>query len=255
MKSRRPSKPLYANTVTRHATSAPLPRTRKARPRISGHARRIGIFDISSRAGLLFDLLDEINHRQKDLTFYPVETSVPMSVGRIGPSWFDDKLDEISNDTNTLSENVAFEEFLPFLEQAREAVSVDLIAGLFAPMLAFKETTETGETEFSWNLFSVGQGSQIGVSVYGVREYALAAKRPFESAVALLVLGQVWSAIYGVEFHRATRGCVFDYCENRDELIEVIRRAELCPESLEAVPSEGQSGVEICLKVIREYQR
>lgn len=256
MTIKRPSKLLFANTVARRATSAPMARTRKTRPRATGQAHKIGIFDISARAGLLFDLLDEINRRQKALTFYPVETSVPMGVGIIGPSWLEESADDINNDTSTLDQNVAFEEYLPFLREVRKAVDVDMIAGLFGPMLAYKREVEgKDQLDFSWNLFSVGSGAEIGVSVFGVREYALSASRPFEAAVALLTLAEVWAVLYGIKFHPETRGCVFDECENRDDLVGVIRNVELCPDSLAAIPSEERGNVERCLQLIRSYAR
>ena len=159
-----------------------------------------------------------------------------------------------SEDLADLRQNIAAQEYFPFLKQVREAVDVDIIAGLFGPMLAFRDG-EGSKQELHWNYFSLGVGKEVAISVFDIREYANTAGRPFEAAVALILLAQVFANVYGVQFHKQTKECLFDFCENRDDLVEVIRRGKLCAESQAAIPLEDRESVEKCLQAIREYQR
>lgn len=255
MNVKRPTNLLFANTAHRNATSSPLARTRKVRTRVPSDTRKIGIFDVSARAGLLFDLLEIISRRQKMFTFYPVETSVPMGLGTIGELWLADLRQTCSSDDlKQVDQNIIAEEYFPFLKQARKAVDVDILVGLFAPMLAFVEVKGL-KKKYHWNYFSLGLGEEVAVSVHGLREYAQRVGRPFETAVAILTLAQVWSALYGVRFHPESRGCAFDFCENRDDLMEVIRRGKLCPDCFAVIPRDARESVEKCLLAITEYSR
>jgi hypothetical protein len=133
-------------------------------------------------------------------------------------------------------------------------VDVDVIVGLFGPMLAW--TDYYGPQSFGWNFFSLGEGDEVAISSYGVREYAAKAGRPFEAAIAMMAMSQVWANMFvGLEFHTETRGCPFDFCEDRSDLVGSIKRMELCPESLAAIPLYEQSSVKKCLEAIRDYSR
>ncbi|AQS92438.1 hypothetical protein A0U94_14820 (plasmid) [Gluconobacter albidus] len=255
MNIKRPTNLLFANTATRNATSSPLARTRKVRTRVHSDTRKIGIFDVSAHAGLLFDLLEIISRRQKMFTFYQVETSVPMGLGTIGELWLSDLRPTCSDDElKDIGDNIIAEEYLPFLKHVREVVQVDVMAGLFSPMLAYVDG-EGATKQYHWNYFSLGVGVEVAISVYGLREYAQRAGRPFEAAVAILTLAQIWSALYGASFHPQSRGCAFDFCQNRDDLVEVIRQVKLCPDSIAEIPLDARESVEKCLQVIREYRR
>lgn len=246
-----PTNMLYANTATRHATSSPLARTRSVRARVANEINKIGIFDISARAGLLFQLLTTISRRQPTYIFYPVETAVPMGLGMFGKSRIAElQAADPSEDYSALECNIDVEQFDSLLEETRQQVKVDLIAGLFGPMLAFHE-----DSELNFNYFSIPVGKNVAVSVFEVRDYAKQAGRPFEAAVAMITLAQVWAKLYDIGYHDETRGCPFDYCENRVDLVDSIRGAKLCPESLAAIPANARDSVEKCLQAIREYQR
>ncbi|WP_395494597.1 hypothetical protein [Acetobacter sp. KSO5] len=214
---------------------------------------------MSARAGLLFRVLDHVSRRQSKFTFYPVEASLPMGVGMIGDA-FRSRFETgrrriLENDWDELSQNIAVQEFFPFLAETRKRINVDVIVGLFAPMLAY--TIDNGDNTLSleWNYFSVGEGREVAISSYGIREYASKAGRPFEAAIAMMTMAQVWSSIYNVGFHEETRGCPFDFCENRDDLVGAIKRMELCAQSLEAIPANERDSVLKCLEAIRDYCR
>jgi hypothetical protein len=246
-----PTNMLYANTATRHSTSSPLARTRSVRARVANDIEKIGIFDISARAGLLFQLLTTISRRQPTYTFYPVETAVPMGLGMFSERRIAElQSADLSTDYSALEDNIDVDQFDSLLEDTRQQVKVDLIAGLFGPMLAFQDGGG-----LSFNYFSTPIGKNVAVSVFEIRDFAKQAGRPFEAAVAMITLAQVWARLYDLDYHPETRGCPFDYCGNRVDLVHTIRKAELCPESLAAIPVNVRESVEKCLQTIREYQR
>ena len=243
---------LYANTRTRRWTTSPLARTRKVRTRVPSDVRKIGVFDISARAGLLMDLLAIVSQSQPRFTFYPIEAPVPMGLGSIPPARIDAlALANPDCDVQDLSLNIQVDDFDVLLEQTRERVAVDMIAGLFAPMLAFRDEDD----HLIWNYFSGPIGKNIAISAYGVRDYATQAGRPFEAAIALMTLSQVWGRLYGVGYHGESLGCVYDFCENRDDLVRVIRTADICEASLADIPEDERDNVQKCLAAIRNYTR
>ncbi len=254
-----PTNLLYANTATTQSTTSSQARTRRVRSRVPDSTRKIGVFDISARAGFLFDVLELVSRSQSRFTFYPVEASLPMGLGVIGDV-FEAKLKAVREklsrgDKAELRQNIAVQDYFPFLKQTREQIHVDVIAGLFSPMLAWTESDDAKTVDYGWNFFSLGEGPDVAISVYGLRDYAKEAGRPFEAAVALLTLAQVWASLYGTRFHQQSRGCPFDFCENRDDLVGAISKMEICSESLEEIPADERESVTKCLNVIRTYAR
>ncbi len=122
-------------------------------------------------------------------------------------------------------------------------------------MLAWTEREGDRIDDWNRNYFSLGERTEVTISSFGLRDYAQRAGRTYEAAIALLAMTQVWSNIYNVEYHQATHGCPFDFCENRDDLVGVIKRMEMCPQSLAAIPSDERDSVLRCLDAIRGYVR
>lgn len=253
-----PTNLLYANTATTRSSASASARTRRVRSRVPNSTRKIGVFDVSARAGLLFNVLEHVSRRQSRYTFYPVEASLPMGLGLISDA-FRSRLAKSGiqvseEDWGELTENIAVQEFFPFLAETRKRIEVDVIVGLFGPMLAWTERDDS--LNWAWNYFSLGEGDEVAISAYGIRHYAEEAGRPYEAAIAMMAMSQVWASMYpDLHFHSESRGCPFDFCENRSDLIFSIKRMELCPESLSAIPVTERHSVEKCLEAIRSYVR
>ncbi|WP_380784852.1 hypothetical protein [Sphingomonas sp. R86521] len=251
----RPTNLLFANTAT--FTSAPKRRatTRRIRSTAAADVHRIGVIDYDAKAGLLFGLLQKVNRSQERYMFYPVEAPLPTGLGRFSAevvAEYRARGRRITEEGEAeLLENVLVDDFQPHLSSIRSKVGVDMIVGVVAPMLAWTEA----DGRLRWNFFAVGEGSEAMVSAYHLREFAIQAKRTFEASVAMLIMAQVWSSMFDIEYHDECRGCLFDYCENRSDLTSALRRIIMDPECLAKVPNGEREHVEKCLAVIREYKR
>lgn len=63
----------------------------------------------------------------------------------------------------------------------------------------------------------------------GLRQYAREAGVPFECAVAFEVTGQLVTYFLELGYHKATRGCPMDFCDNLDDLVVGLRAGRFCP--------------------------
>ncbi len=252
--SKRPTNLLYADTVSRRTNALRHAKSRKVRSRVSEKKHKIGIFDISAKAGLLFNALEHVSRRQSDYTFYPIEAQLPMGLGIISETdiseieLLGEPLDEFER--MDLQENIAVDEFFPLLEHMRNAVGVDVIVGLVHPMLLWTEGKSIG-----WNYFSIGQGECSVVSSYGVRQYSKQAKRPFEASIAMMAMAQVWANMFEISFHDETLGCPMDFNQQRGGLVESFKKMTLCSECLDKIPSTARDGVEGCLAALKDYKQ
>jgi hypothetical protein len=249
---RGPTNLLYANSDSQVSTHTRKAKTRKVRSRVSAATEKIGVIDLSAKAGLLFNVLEKVNRKQSRYTFYPVEAPLPMGLGRISKRL----IPEIAGmsvqeaPTEDLLNNVISEDFFPLLKRTREVVGVDRMVGLVGPMLAWSE-----DGDFNWNFFLVPDGDDVLVSAFEIRDFAHQAHRSFEAAMAMLVVRSVWALNFNIPSNLQSVGCIFDFCEQRSDLISVLRRMEISPACLDRIPHDERENVQKCLEAIREYSR
>lgn len=251
----RPTNLLFANTASFAVTPKRRALTRKARSSASAHSHKIGIIDINAKAGLLFALLQKVNRSQDRYKFYPVEAPVPMGLGMFSHELVEEVRKEREDiddaDQADIINNVLVDDFQPHLRAIRSTVAVDTLVGVVAPMLAWKQ--EDGRLR--WNFFAVGDGSEVMVSTYDLRDFAVEAGRTFEASVAMLIMAQIWSLMFGIDYHDDCRSCLFDYCENRSDLANALREITIDADCLDRIPQDERVHVETCLRTIRDYRR
>jgi uncharacterized integral membrane protein len=260
--TRAPTRMLFANTaVTATSGSRSKAKTRAVGQLAPKASYSIGVLDISAKAGLLFQVLEAMNRSQERFAFFPVQASVPMGVGLMGERvarmlpGLDRDLS--ASDLDQIDRNVFAPDYVPYLATAREAVGVDMLAGLVAPLLAFKEP----DGGFHWNYFSWSPDDgdaisrEVVVSTADVREFAAKAKRPVEAAIAVVTVAQVWAALFKVDFHDDTRGCLFDFCEDRTDLVGTFKAIRISDASLKQFPEVERPSVTKCVDAIQSYAR
>lgn len=251
----RPTNLLFANTATFNAPPKRRATTRRIRSDAPAGVHRIGVIDYDARAGLLFALLQKVNRSQERYMFYPVEAPLPTGLGRFSREVIEQYRSEgrhITGEGETdLLQNVLVDDFRPHLTAIRDAVGVDMILGVAAPMLAWTNA----DRRLCWNFFAVGERSQAMISAFQLRDFAKEAGRTFEAAVAMLIMAQVWSAMFDIEYHDDCRGCLFDFCERRSDLTSALRSIDIDPECMLRIPVEERGHVEKSLTVIRDYKR
>ncbi|MGD0192622.1 MAG: hypothetical protein ABSD74_17935 [Rhizomicrobium sp.] len=218
-----------------------------------GDVIRVGIWDLGAWIGYLDEILLRWNNSQKMFRFESVYLSVPVQLTRGGA-----RTEQVGNEydiapklRHVLIDNLLIESVAAISEKVRSGSSYDQLVSITPLMLAF---IEGGKLHY--NYYSTSQAGSIFVSAYGVEGYAKRAKRPYEAAIAALILGQLLADKSDViEFHEETRGCLFDFNEDRDTLVRMLRKMTIEPSCLEKIPDGLRRAGEQMLKVIAEYRR
>jgi hypothetical protein len=220
-----------------------------ARPK----ALSIGIWDIDVHAGYLYRVLDEVNTSQSRFEFHPVEASVPFGLTASGERTR--KIAEAAGfkpSKKELETNALASDIYTAARPVRDALGLDLLIVLIRPMI-MELKPAAGETE-AWNLFSTSKKRVVICSALEMRRYASEAQRSIEACLAMLIVSAVITELYRkVELHDDTRGCVFDYCEMRDDIVESLKKMNVCKESLKQIPSAVRNDVILMFDAIRSY--
>jgi hypothetical protein len=77
------------------------------------------------------------------------------------------------------------------------------------------------------------------LSLADLWDYARKAGATFDQALLILLLGQLIVYFADIGFHDATRGCVMDYCENRDDIVQSLRHRKLCNQCRKQLKTPG----------------
>ncbi len=171
----------------------------------------VALIDIDSKVSFLPDLVKVANEVQEFYQFQVIYLPIPSGAVRTD-----------FEGTVTLPQM-----FLPRLEKYLSStpgdLGVDLVCCLTRHMIAGQENDR-----LYWNHFAAPLGSNGKVSVistFGLRQYSLRAKAPFAKAALFLCLAMLIVADnrWQLKFHEETLGCMFDYCRNRDDLVQGVR--------------------------------
>ena len=229
-------------------------------------AKRIGVLDIDVYAGFLFRILAAINKSQKMFAFFPVEATTPVGLTASGERTREIVAKHGGNGSDpNISEDIFAPDVFAFVRRIAETPGIDVLVCLVRPMIMDLLTLKDDDVDsIGWNYFSTYDDNMILASSYGLREYALQANRPFEAALAIVILGQVISQHVPpadpskekeLGFHFQTRACVMDYCEQREDLAKVLRKPAICPDCLGKIAASARKPVLAMLKAIEEYKR
>lgn len=215
---------------------------------------RIGILDLGAWIAGLPDLLVRLNAAQDLVTLFEVNAPVPAGLKKTAKGlaeWFDRHGVKLGRgDIRGLEPHLVFEDFFHVASDIRTNMGLDMIVGLIPVMVA----GEVGDTVY-WNHFSNVQDGVILISTTDVREFAAEAGRPFEAAVGSMLIGAVLVGLNEHSgYHYETRGCLFDYNEDRSGLANAIRMTGICPACAEVLSAEQRSAAESMLKVLRKMK-
>jgi hypothetical protein len=219
---------------------------------------RVGIWDIDVNAGFLFRVLDDLNDSQNLFRFNRVEATVPMGLTLAGERTRELVKSNGGDDSDPdIEKNVFAGDIIKVARPIMKSTKVTLLICVLAPMIMDRLTLAAdGKDGIGWNYFSSSYNKIAVVSAYDLRRYATKANRPFEAALAAVVLGAVFASVFSkVEFHDATRGCVMDYCDRRDDIVNMLRKIDICDETWAQIPEKAHQSVRSMLDSIKEYKR
>ena len=171
----------------------------------------VAFVDLDAKVSFLPDLVKAVNEAQ---SFYQFQLNfIPVPSGTIQPG-----------DDNAFTEPQMFlPRIEPHLSQTPDYLGVEYVCCLSRCMIAGDE--DGGQF---WNYFSAPLDSNpkvIVFSTYELPEYASRAGISFAQAVLFLSLASLVSVDprWDIDFHSQTKGCMFDYCEDRDDILVGLR--------------------------------
>jgi len=214
---------LSAQTVSRAAAEV----TRQAK------VDTVGLWDLSAQVGELPRVVETLNEAQPVITFFEVQAAIQsglISRPERMRAWAKERLGRplTRKEAASFASGVIFEEFEEKADKVRRGLGIDHLIGIVPALVASGDGPEV-----MWDLYSAGRSGNVLVSTVDVYAYAVEAGRPFEVAVATIALSTRLSTLNPrAEFHQETRGCLFDFDDNRADLVQGLRRLEIEPECL-----------------------
>jgi hypothetical protein len=179
----------------------------RTRPADLNKKVKVALIDIDAKVGFLPDLAHLVNEAQ---TYYNFEVAyLPVPSGYVRTDLGDDPQTSVPR----------LERFMfPLLDE----LNVNFICGLTQNLIA-------GEAYYNLFASSLGKNNQVFVeSTFDLRRYAQQAEIPFAKAVFRLCLGMLVACDrrWGLEYHRKTAGCLFDFCGHRDDIVLGLKKTK-----------------------------
>lgn len=220
----------------------------------SGNVMTVAIWDLGTKMGGLSGVIDGLNGVQPAFTFFELRAPVPAGLvihSDVFNQWARKRMGtHISKgEQQSLKSNFMFSDFSKYAGVVREQIGVDYLVGITQYMVAW----EDGQ-DIYWNYFTASGKRIILVSAYNMREYATQAGRPFEAAMAGMVIAQLLQELNKKPlFHSENRGCIFDFNEERDTIVESIRKAKIEEKCLGLIDEEYREAAEKMVRALRKY--
>jgi hypothetical protein len=205
------------------------PRAGSAASKPNVKAFTVGIWDVNSLVGDLELVASTLNQAQSQLRFFEVSGAVPAGLisdqARV-VAWLGEHHHRVTGRKKSeIEENTIAEDFYPQARKLRLQLGLDAIVGLTSSLIAFDEGRH-----IEYNYFASCEDKQkreMLVSTYDLRKYARLADLPLEAAIGGVLLSIVLVAINPkLEYHDNT-GCLFDFNEDRDTIVDSLRAAKI----------------------------
>lgn len=216
---------------------------------------RIGVLDLGIWIAGLPDLLARLNSAQTAYALFEINAPVPSGLRKTPQGlaqWMRARgIAPTRAERAAFEDHVVDEEFFALARDIGAAMGLGTVVGLVPVMVA-------GESEDGvyWNHFSTVSEGLALVSTADLREFAARAGRPFEVAVGVLLIGALLVRFDPrLDYHRATRGCVLDYSQDRERLVDAIRALQLCPECIARMDEAQRQAAQAMLAALRKMKR
>jgi hypothetical protein len=218
----------------------------------------VALWDIDARVGELPEIINLLNQSQPVFTFFDLQAPIPsgliIQAEHFGV-WAQKRLGRhvSKKDREEFQNNLMSNDFYKHASGVYQDLGVDYLVGLTQYMIAGEE-----DGQFFWSYFSTASPDNriLLVSSYDLRDYARRAGRPFEVAVGMLVVGQLLATINKkVKFHEIDTGCVFDFNDDRDTVIEGIKRVEIEPSCMALIDAKYRAPAQAMMEALRSYQK
>lgn len=219
----------------------------------------VGVWDLGVWVGGLLDIISAMNRATDGLTIFQVQAAIPAGIiwqkERVR-AWAERKLKRKLNRTELreLTAAIVDDEFLPLVEKVRGNVGVDYLIALTPARIAGELDDEEGRPTVPSDLYS-SPGDKVSlVSTYQLRELSAETSRPYEYAVAIVVLSALLVLMNSkLEFHDETRGCLFDLNYNRHDIVSSLRKPHVDESCLRKIKEKYRGIALDLLKAVAAY--
>jgi hypothetical protein len=214
----------------------------------------VALWDLDARVGELPEIINLLNKSQPVFTFFDLQAPIPSGLviqAEHFAAWARKRLAKrfSKKDQEDFQDNLMFDDFYKFARRVRKALGVDCLIGITKQMVAFES-----KGHLSWNYFSHASNRIVLASTYDVREYATRAGRPFEVAVAIVVIARLLKTFNPKVKYHEDRGCIFDFAKNRD-LLKKIKAAQIEASCLKLIDAKYRGAAEAMMQALRDYSR
>jgi hypothetical protein len=215
----------------------------------------VAIWDLDAKVGGMSQLINALNDAQSAFTCFEFQAPLPSELvihsGDFSV-WARTRLGKrvSKSEREGFANNFMFDDFQKFARVVHKQAGVDYLVGITRYTVAW-----TDGDKLRGNYFIASDKRVILVSAFNVREYAAQAGRPFEAAVAGMVLAAVLASLNRrLQYHEEnTTGCLFDFHKERDTIVESIRQARIGPECLARIDEKYREAAVALIDMLRNY--
>lgn len=219
----------------------------------------VGLWDLDARAGHLPEVIFALNRSQPVFTFFELQ-GAPLPAAMISRNkyvaeWIRDRLEKQGHrlsptDRKTIGDNLIVNHFYQGARVIQKRVGVKYLIGITHSMLA----GDDAEGPF-WNYLSSSNDRILMVSTYDLRRFAKMASRPFEVALAFLIVGQLMVEVNeDLDFHNGEdTGCLFDMNITHENVVACIRELKIDEECFYRMTPRYREAAVAMLDALREF--
>ena len=221
-------------------------------------AKMVGIWDLGAWVGRLPGIIEALNKAQSDIVMFEIHAAIPSGltskkerVEKWAAETLRRKLGKAEREE--ITDAVIDAEFAAVGEPIRKHFRVQYLIGITPDAIAGEMEAE--EDGVYSDLFFSGDGRVTLVSTTGLRQLARKAERPFEFAVAFVLLGALLSIFNPkADMHDETRGCLFDLNFDRKTIVKGLRKPWIDDECMKAIKPSNRATTRALLDALSSYK-
>lgn len=218
---------------------------------------RVGIIDLGAWVTALPTLVERLNESQSMFTLFEILAPIPGGLVKTTEGfkkWLAEQPGEPIAEMaaeDASAPQMIFDDFHVVAKDIRIGMGLDMLIAFTPYMVA---GTQDGHP--FWNHFTATEGGCILISVTDLREYADQAVRPFEAAVGVLLVSSLFvTIIEDLDFHDVDTGCIFDYNQRRESLVDTIKEMMIDKECFAKMDLLQMQAAKSMLSVLKRMKR
>jgi hypothetical protein len=222
----------------------------------------VAVWDLDAHVGELPALVGLLNSVQTAFTFLSLQAPLPAGLVARREHFLDwahsrkrqgrQRIQKKS--AEAFENNLMSSDFYSYAHIVHRTLGVNYTIGITRQMIA---GYERGGKLF-WNYFADSNKSVLLVSTYNLREYARQAGRPFEVALAGVILSQLLVEVNkntgsGVLQYHEDTGCLFDFNDQRDSIVRSIKEAKIDEDCLGKLSQRYRKAAVAMIDALKTY--